>query len=82
MNDIDDRVMAAVCDALLVERSQVVPTASLLDDLHGDSLKLVEMIMTLEEEFDIDIPDEDAETLATVQQAIDYVQHAVNGGAD
>jgi len=52
----------------------VVPEASFVDDLGADSLDLVELIMTMEEEFDIDIPDEDAEKMVTVQDAIEYTQ--------
>jgi acyl carrier protein len=73
VNSIEDRVIAAIAQALVVDRSQVVPGASLVEDLHGDSLNLIEMIMILEEDFRIEIPDEDAEAIVTVQQAIDYV---------
>lgn len=75
---VEDRVIAAIATALVVDESLVVPTASLSEDLHGDSLNLIEMIMILEEDFEIDIPDEDAETIETVQQAIDYVLQALS----
>jgi len=57
-----------------VEKEKVVPNASFVDDLGADSLDLVELIMAMEEGFDIEIPDEDAEKITTVQDAIDYVK--------
>lgn len=64
--------------ALVVDASLVVPSASLSDDLHADSLNLVEMVMILEEDFEITISDEEAETIRTVQHAIDHVVLALN----
>lgn len=81
MNSVEDRVIAAVSQALMIDKSQVVPGASLIDDLHGDSLNLIEMIMILEEDFSLEIPDEDVDEITTVQQAIDYVQRALNDSA-
>ncbi len=78
MSSLEERVITAISQALLVDRSLVVPTASLTDDLHADSLNLVEMVMILEEEFGIEIPDQDAETIRTVQQAVDYILHALD----
>ena len=63
-----------VAEQLSVDEEDVVPEASFIDDLNADSLDLVELIMTLEEEFDIKISDEDAEKIQTVQDAIDYLQ--------
>jgi acyl carrier protein len=63
-----------IVEQLSVERDKVVPNASFVDDLGADSLDLVELIMAMEEGFDIEIPDEDAEKIATVQDAIDYVK--------
>jgi acyl carrier protein len=60
-------------EQLSVDREKVVPGASFVDDLGADSLDLVELIMAMEEEFDVEIPDEDAEKIVTVQDAIDYV---------
>lgn len=68
-----DRLKKIVADQLGVEESEVTPQASFVDDLNADSLDLVELIMSLEEEFGMEIPDEDAEKIHTVQEAVDYV---------
>ena len=68
-----DKVKNIIVDKLGVEESRIVPEASFLDDLGADSLDLVELIMEFEEEFDIEIPDEDAETITTVGAALDYI---------
>ncbi|MDO9262488.1 MAG: acyl carrier protein [Desulfosalsimonadaceae bacterium] len=70
---IEDKVKKIIAEKLNVDIGDVVPQASLIDDLGADSLAIVELIMTMEEEFDIEVPDEDAEKLATVQKAIDYI---------
>jgi len=70
---IDDKMADIIVEQLSVDKEKVVPGASFVDDLGADSLDLVELIMAMEEEFDIEIPDEDAEKIATVQNAIDYV---------
>ena len=70
---VEDKVKKLIAEKLSVDASEVVPGASFTDDLGADSLDLVELIMTMEEEFDIDIGDEDAEKLVTVQNAIDYI---------
>jgi acyl carrier protein len=70
---LEDKVKKIVAEKLSVDIEEVVPEASFVDDLGADSLDLVELIMSMEEEFDIDIPDEDAETLVTVKDAIDYI---------
>lgn len=70
---VEDKVKKLIAEKLSVDASEVVPEASFTDDLGADSLDLVELIMTMEEEFDIDIGDEDAEKLVTVQDAIDYI---------
>ena len=73
----NDKVKNIVVDKLGVEESRVVPEANFLDDLGADSLDIVELIMEFEEEFDIEIPDEDAETITTVGAALDYIdKHA------
>ncbi|GIT10279.1 MAG: acyl carrier protein [Candidatus Neomarinimicrobiota bacterium] len=69
----NDKVKNIVVDKLGVEESRVVPEANFLDDLGADSLDIVELIMEFEEEFDIEIPDEDAETITTVGAALDYI---------
>ncbi len=70
---IKDKVKKLIADKLSVEIEEVVPKASFVDDLGADSLDLVELIMSMEEEFDIEISDEDAEEIQTVQDAMDYV---------
>ncbi|MDF1593609.1 MAG: acyl carrier protein [Desulfobacterales bacterium] len=70
---VEDKVKKIIAEKLSVELEEVVPEASFVDDLGADSLDLVELIMSMEEEFDIDISDEDAEKLVTVKDAIDYI---------
>lgn len=70
---IEDKVRKLIAEKLDVDISEVVLDASLIDDLGADSLAIVELIMTMEEEFDIEVPDEDAEQLATVRDAINYI---------
>ena len=70
---IEDKVKKIIVEKLSVELEEVVPEASFVDDLGADSLDLVELIMSMEEEFDIDIPDEKAEKLVTVKDAMDYI---------
>ena len=70
---VEERVRNIVCDQLAVEPDKVVKTASFVDDLGADSLDIVELVMTMEEEFDLDIPDEDAEKIKTVGDVISYV---------
>jgi len=74
MADIEAKVKSIICDQLNVAEEDVVPEASFVDDLGADSLDQVELIMAMEEEFDLSIPDEDAEKIATVQDAIDYIR--------
>ena len=71
---VEDKIKQIIAEKLSVELSEVVPEASFVDDLGADSLDLVELVMTMEEEFDVDISDEDAEQLVTVQDAINYVK--------
>ena len=78
MATILDRVKKIVVEQLGVDENEVVSTASFVDDLGADSLDLVELVMSLEEEFStpelkVEIPDEDAEKIATVQNAVDYI---------
>jgi len=70
----EDRVKQIIVDQLGVAPEQVTSEASFIDDLGADSLDTVELVMALEEEFETEIPDEDAEKITTVQQAIDYVK--------
>lgn len=73
MSSIEERVKKIVCEQLGVKEEEVVPAASFVDDLGADSLDTVELVMALEEEFDTEIPDEEAEKITTVQEAIDYI---------
>jgi len=76
MSSIEERVKKIVIEQLGVNEDQVVNSASFVDDLGADSLDTVELVMALEEEFETEIPDEEAENITTVQQAIDYVVKA------
>lgn len=76
MSAVEEKVKKIICEQLNVSEEDVVPEASFVDDLGADSLDQVELIMAMEEEFDVSIPDEDAEKIATVQDAVDYVQKA------
>ena len=69
-----DRVKKVVVDQLEVGEDEVTPTASFIDDLGADSLDQVELIMAFEEEFEIEIPDEDAEKITTVADAVNYIE--------
>ncbi len=69
-----DRLKKIIVDQLGVDESEVVPTASFVDDLNADSLDLVELIMSLEEEFKLQISDADAEKITTVGEALDYIE--------
>ncbi len=72
----EEKVIDIIVEQLSVEKDKVVPSASFVDDLGADSLDLVELIMAMEEAFDIEIPDETAEKITTVKDAIDHVQAA------
>ena len=74
MSEIAEKVKSIIIDKLGVEESEVTPEASFTNDLGADSLDTVELIMALEEEFDLEIPDEDAEGLTTVKAVIDYIE--------
>ncbi|MDA3933402.1 MAG: acyl carrier protein [Gammaproteobacteria bacterium] len=74
MSTIEQRVTKIVVEQLGVKEDEVTPSASFVDDLGADSLDTVELVMALEEEFECEIPDEDAEKITNVQQAIDYVK--------
>lgn len=74
---IEERVKNIICDQLAVEEGKVTKTASFVDDLGADSLDIVELVMTMEEEFDLDIPDEDAEKIKTVGDVVSYIQGKV-----
>lgn len=76
MSDIADRVKKIIVDHLGVEEAKVVENAHFIDDLGADSLDTVELVMAFEEEFGIEIPDEAAEKISTVKDAVDYIQNA------
>lgn len=78
MSDIEERVKKIVVEQLGVKPEEVKNESSFIDDLGADSLDTVELVMALEEEFGCEIPDEEAEKITTVQQAIDYIT-AANG---
>jgi len=77
MSTIEERVKKIVVEQLGVKEAEVSNDASFVDDLGADSLDTVELVMALEEEFETEIPDEEAEKITTVQQAIDYINKNV-----
>lgn len=74
MSSIEERVIKIIIEQLGVKPEDVKPEASFVEDLGADSLDTVELVMALEEEFETEIPDEEAEKISTVQSAIDYVK--------
>ena len=68
-----DRLIEIIAEQLQVDKAQIVPEASFMDDLGADSLDTVELVMALEEELSVEIPDEQAESIRTVQDAIDFL---------
>ena len=74
MATVDERVKKIIAEQLGVEEDEVTPEASFVEDLGADSLDTVELVMALEEEFGIEIPDEDAEKILTVVKALDYIK--------
>ena len=79
MSAIEDRVKKIVVEQLGVAEDQVTPDASFVDDLGADYLDTVELVMALEEEFDTEIPDDEAEKITTVKQAIEFIQANATG---
>ncbi|HEU5453588.1 MAG TPA: acyl carrier protein [Terriglobales bacterium] len=73
MASVEEKVKQIIVEQLGVEEAEVTPSASFVDDLGADSLDTVELVMAFEEAFDIEIPDEDAEKIKTVQDAVDYI---------
>ena len=71
--DVEKKVQEIICEQLSVEESEVTPEATFVETLNADSLDIVELIMAFEEQFNIDIPDEEAEKLRTVSDAIKYI---------
>lgn len=74
MSDVADRVKKIVLEHLGAEEAKVVPNASFIDDLGADSLDTVELVMAFEEEFGVEIPDDAAEKILTVQDAVDFIE--------
>ena len=74
MSDIEERVIKIVAEQLGKKEEEIQASASFVEDLGADSLDTVELVMALEEEFDTEIPDEEAEAITTVQLAIDYIE--------
>lgn len=74
MSTIEERVKKIVVEQLAVEEDKVTEDASFVQDLGADSLDTVELVMALEEEFEVEIPDEDAEKITTIKQAIEYIK--------
>lgn len=79
MSSVQERVQKIIAEQLSVGEDQVTNEASFVDDLGADSLDTVELVMALEEEFEIDIPDEEAEKIVTVQDAVAYIQSHAEG---
>lgn len=77
MSTIEERVKKVVVEQLGVAEEQVTPEASFVDDLGADSLDTVELVMALEEEFDAEIPDDKAESITKVKDAVDYIRTTI-----
>lgn len=77
MANIEERVIHIVCENLGVSKEQVTRATSFTEDIGADSLDIVELVMELEEEFEITIPDEEAEKIKTVGEAIDYIDNEI-----
>ena len=77
--NLEERVAELVVEQLGVSREEVVAEAAFIDDLGADSLDIVELVMAMEEAFDVEIPDEDAEKIQTIQDAVSYLKERVEG---
>ncbi len=80
MAGVEDKVKEIIVEQLGVDEGEVTPNASFVDDLGADSLDTVELVMALEEAFNLEIPDEDAEKIRTVQDALDYIKKHAKAG--
>ena len=79
MAEVEDKVAGIIIEQLGITREEIVAEASFIDDLGADSLDIVELVMTLEETFDIEIPDDDAEKMQTIADAVGYLKERVDG---
>ena len=79
VSTIQDRIYEIVATGLKIDREKITPASRFVDDLGADSLDQVELIMALEEEFELDIPEDDAEKFKNIQQIVDYVKEKVKG---
>jgi acyl carrier protein len=80
MSEIEQKVKSIIVEQLGVDEDEVTLDASFTDDLGADSLDIVELVMALEEEFSIEIPDEEAENISRVREAVDYIQKNASSG--
>lgn len=80
MSEIEQKVKSIIVEQLGVDEDEVTMDASFTDDLGADSLDIVELVMALEEEFSIEIPDEEAENISRVREAVDYIQKHTSSG--
>jgi len=78
MSSVEERVKKIVAEQLSTSEDQITSESSFVDDLGADSLDTVELVMALEEEFDLEIPDDEAEKITTVQQAVDHINAATS----
>ncbi len=79
MANLEDRVAGIIVEQLGATKEEVVPEASFIDDLGADSLDIVELVMAMEETFDIEIPDDDAEKIQTIGDAVSYLKDRLEG---
>lgn len=74
MSEVLDKVVEIVCNQLEISKGDVTPDSSLVEDLGADSLDTVELVMAFEEEFDLEIPDDEAENITTIKSAVDWIE--------
>ena len=74
MSEVQDKVVEIVCNQLEISKEDLTPDSSLVEDLGADSLDTVELVMAFEEEFDLEIPDDEAENITTIKSAVDWIE--------